>query len=611
MREIEGMGGEASAPSKTPKANGKADDNFTMDIVPDNSTITAKSLNILPKPPVEKRPCFAAYDDKTGYGTSGLYWHGVRGTGDNIEEVDCWIASPIHVEAMTASPLKFGRRNDYGLLLRFRNAHWEWCEWVMPMHLIKGSGEELRGILLDMGVRIQPQFKRLLNDYLIHQYPKKKLLAATRTGWCNDGKSFVLPHQVIGKDNVRFQSEYIGDECFSVGGSLEGWKQEIGRRCKGNTILQLTVSTALAGLLLEKVKHGNFGVHLFADSSVGKTTSLRVASSIFGHGRDFLKTWVATSNGLEAVSAQHNDTALILDEISACDGREIGKVLYLLGNGLGKSRANRTGLARSPQRWRLTLLSSGERSLAATMNEAGKHTKAGQEVRLLNIPCQRMYGVFDMLHDESGKATAEAIEEHSQVHYGHVGMAYIEKLLSDKNNLAKEYESYKTLSKFAYTEALHGRAAGHFALLAFAGELGIEYGLLPWDRDEALKAAVIGYELWRDFQGSGNTEDTQILQAVEDFLNKHGDSRFSDYLGERVEVRDRCGWWKWTDDMGRTYMLTSTGLREASVGFDFKRVLDALEKAEWLIERDLDKRSKQVKVLGKKTHLYHIRVPDR
>jgi putative DNA primase/helicase len=605
------MGGEANTPLKT-KPNGKANSNFTTQALTDNSTISAKSDKKAPltKPQVERRPCFAVYDDETGYGPSGLYWHGVKGSGENIEAVDYRVSTPIHVEAMTASPLKFGRRTDYGLLLRFQNSHWEWCEWVMPMHLLKGSGEELRGILLDMGVRIYPQYKRLFNDYLFHQYPKKKLLAATRTGWCNDGKSFVLPHKVMGKDNVRFQSEYLTDECFSVGGSLEGWQREIGRRCRGNAMLQLVISVSLAGPLLERLKHDNCGIHLFHDSSNGKTTALRAAASVFGHGKNFLRTWIATANGLEAAATELNDTTLMLDEVSAANAYEIGSVIYSLGNGLGKSRANRSGMARSLQRWRITLLSSGERSLAATVAEVGKRTKAGQEVRLLNIPCQRNYGVFDMLHDANGKAMSEAIEKHSQAHYGHVGMAFIEKLLADRNDLAKEYESYKALPQFAYTESLHGRAAGHFALFALAGELGIEYGLLPWDRDDAVNAAATGYELWREFHGSGNTEDAQILQAVEDFLAKHGDSRFSSHDDSDTGVPNRAGWWKWIDGQGRTYMFTSTGLKEATTGFDFKRALDALEKSEWLVERGAKQRSKQTKVLGKKEDLYYIRVPD-
>src|SRR5690606_40758644 len=113
--------------------------------------------------------------------------------------------------------------------------------------------------------------------------------------------------------------------------------------------------------------------------------------SVWG-GPDFIRTWRATSNGLEGIAAALSDTALVLDEIGEADGREIGATVYALGNGTGKARASRNGTARRPYRWRIAILSSGERSLAAHMSEAGHRPKAGQSVRLLDIPAKRQIG---------------------------------------------------------------------------------------------------------------------------------------------------------------------------------------------------------------------------
>lgn len=48
------------------------------------------------------------------------------------------------------------------------------------------------------------------------------------------------------------------------------------------------------------------------------------------------------------------DTCLCLDEINEADPREVGAIVYSLGNGTGKTRANRIGSARYVHRWRLT-----------------------------------------------------------------------------------------------------------------------------------------------------------------------------------------------------------------------------------------------------------------
>jgi putative DNA primase/helicase len=67
-----------------------------------------------------------------------------------------------------------------------------------------------------------------------------------------------------------------------------------------------------------------------------------MAGSVFGD-EHFKQSWRATSNGLEGASAMANDSLLALDEISECDPKEIGAVVYALANGSGKQRANKNG----------------------------------------------------------------------------------------------------------------------------------------------------------------------------------------------------------------------------------------------------------------------------
>ena len=106
-------------------------------------------------------------------------------------------------------------------------------------------------------------------------------------------------------------------------------------------------------------------------------------------GPNFRRSWRATANGMEGAAALFNDGLLALDEISECDPREVGAIVYALGNGRGKQRASRSGNARGVTRWRCVVLSSGERTIATAMQEGGYRAKAGQAVRLLDIPAAR------------------------------------------------------------------------------------------------------------------------------------------------------------------------------------------------------------------------------
>lgn len=112
-----------------------------------------------------------------------------------------------------------------------------------------------------------------------------------------------------------------------------------------------------------------------------------------------IRTYRATANGLEGTAALHNDRILCLDELSQCVPQEAGQVIYMLDNGMSKGRANQQGLAKKQVTWRLVFLSNGEEGLAQLLREIGKRVKAGQEVRLIEIPADtNIHGLFENLH---------------------------------------------------------------------------------------------------------------------------------------------------------------------------------------------------------------------
>ena len=93
---------------------------------------------------------------------------------------------------------------------------------------------------------------------------------------------------------------------------------------------------------MQRCKAESGGFHLVGNSSTGKTTLIEAACSVWG-GPAFKRSWRATANGIEGAAALFNDCLLALDEISECDPREVGAIVYALGNGVGKQRASRTG----------------------------------------------------------------------------------------------------------------------------------------------------------------------------------------------------------------------------------------------------------------------------
>ncbi|MEF8704022.1 MAG: DUF927 domain-containing protein [Candidatus Accumulibacter sp. UW26] len=562
--------------------------------------------------PENERPCFRVYDGWTVTDTGrklrpGVWLHAMsapKGKGDPVP-VDTWVCGPLYVEAQTFD----STGNNFGRLLRFKNTAGRWREWAMPMELLRGDGTDLRGELLAMGLAIDPNRRFHLANYLQERSPKKKVRCALQVGWC--GAVFVLPDAVIGPDaaGVIFQSGERGHEEHGQGGTLDGWRAEVAARAVGNPLFALGLSAAFAGPLLARCNAEGGGLHFVGDSSTGKTTILEAAASVWG-GANYRRSWRATANGMEGAAALFNDCLLALDEISECDPREVGNIVYSLGNGRGKQRAGRTGAARPVTHWQAFIVSTGERTIATTMAEGGYRSKAGQSVRLLDIPTARQHGCFDMLHDHaSGAALSDAIKRAAVTHYGRAGRAFLERLTHDPRDFAARLEILKGLPDFNRQdfEGQDNRAAGRFALLALAGELATEYGLTGWPEGEAVKAAAIGFNAWRSLRGRGNDERRQILQKVSDFIERHGDGRFSNADGSHEsQTRDRAGWWRDTQD-GRLYLFTTEGMNDALKGFDLRRALDELEACGVLPKPGADgRRARFVRIGGRGMKLYPI-----
>ncbi len=556
-----------------------------------------------------KRPCFMSHVDWVEVQGKklkpGLYSHYETNNSEGKPmPIDEWVCSPIQILAITSS----SKGDDFGRLLHFLDSNGKWHEWAMPMYMLKSNGDELCGELLNQGLIFDHKHRKKMINYIMSAKPKRRIIAASTIGW--HGSAFILPNQVIGSIDIVFQSEIAGESEFTTSGTLIEWQQQIGKYCEGNIPLIVSVSTSLAGSLLKLVNRQQGGaLHWVGDSSTGKSTAGEIGATVWG-ASDFIRSWSTTANGFEGIAAARNDTCIILDEINEASPFEVGKIVYMLGNGQGKQRAGRVGNARKIQRWRLMAISSGERTLENIMKEASKQINSGQAVRLLNIPAKFEYGVFNNLHEFSdGRSLADHLKSACLKYYGNIGPAFVHNLVNEKRNLNELLErlSQKFLSQA--TSNMEKRAASVFAVIGLAGELGIEYNLLPWKEESALEAAYIAFIRWKEFQGRGQTEDQKILNSMRDFIDKHGDSRFSAHDDNVKTVYERAGWYK-TADKGKIYMFVSAALVEAGGGYDRNRIIEALLHHKWLADKDTDRFTKKTRINYETKNLYHIHIHD-
>ncbi|MFU8790398.1 MAG: DUF927 domain-containing protein [Methylobacter sp.] len=567
-------------------------------------------------PALENRPCYRCFndwweDDDGNRKQAGVWsFTAKQGAADAPPQLfDTWLCGVLVVSAIARD--KDSR--SFGNVLEFKNKLNATHQWNMPTRLMAGRGDELLKELLDMGLSINYRQRNDIAAYINSQHPEKTMWSANKVGWMDD--KFILPDTVFGNnaDDVMFQSESNDHKEYSVSGTLSDWKNHVAALCVGNAGLMFTVSTAFVGALLKPCNVDSFGFHWFGPSSKGKTTGLKMSSSAWGNWENYKRVWKTTANGLEGAALLFNDGLLALDEIGDGDPKEISEALYMLFNGTGKMRANVTGQARQVATWRVAVLSNGELAIESHLAKKGITVQAGQLVRFLQIPIWGEHGAFDELHDsESGWAFSNRVTKNAELYHGEAGRAYLEKLTtSDLSALPVQLHTalegfirqHETLSD------QETRAAKNFALVGIAGELATDYGITGWNSGAAMQSALLCFQKWRDYRGTGDIEPQRIKESVQAYVETYGDAKFTCTTDATRLHGERSGYWR--DDNGRVWLFTKPGLQQATQGMDFKRVIDVLQSEGWLITGSDGKNTQKVRLKTNDdagTRFYAVRV---
>lgn len=521
----------------------------------------------------------------------GVYWCDVIAEGGKVRQASpLFLCSPIKIEAVTRD----SRDRNFGRLLAFRDLDGNAKSWALPARLLGGSkGDELRGELLDAGLPIistEPKAQRKLIDYLMREVPQARARCVSRTGW--HGGTFVMPAAAYGApggEQYYLQGDALGSSVFERGGSLQGWIEEVAQRCAPHAWLRFALACAFAGPLLDVLGGESGGFHLVGGSSTGKTTALRLASSVWGDPSSFMRQWRSTDNGLEAIAEEHSDCLLALDEIGQADPKTLGEMAYMLANGRGKQRAQRNGNARGVKQWRSLILSTGEAGTSALLNAAGHSSRAGHEVRLVEFPADRGrgFGVFDApAGSESVRELADELKAAAGRHFGHAGPRFAERLAGEREHVQDALRG--RVAAFVENVRPGGadgqvlRVAARFGLVEAAASRAIAYGLLPWSEREAEEACLAAFEAWLSRRGTaGAREPAAMIAQVRAYIEANGSAQFPD-ISEDVDKEgfaiSRAGFRK-VDRMGKKHylVLVERFKKDVCRGFEPRDVCRALD----------------------------------
>lgn len=559
----------------------------------------AEATSSTPAPPAPSEPVSSQRHGPYLLNGDGLYFCPEGGDSPPM-----YVCQPLHIDAQCRD----GDSGSWGLLVRFADRDGCEKELVIPQRLLTTDGaQEAVSLLVDRGFRLGAarQSRNRLVEYLKAANPPERARLVSALGW--HGDAYMLPARIIGSAAERLVFEAAGKQLNPAAerGALADWQQRVAALCAGNHRLVFAVSAGFAAPLLALIGAESGGFHFYGDSSLGKSTLSRVAASVYGPPA-YEQSWRQTDNALESIAASRSDALLLLDEIKQCDPRIIGETVYMLGNGRGKGRAGDTGAMRKPvTTWRLLFLSNGEKTLEQHMQEAGKGVHAGMDVRLIGVPADAGtgHGIFDCIHDfPTGAALSDHLKAAAGQCYGTPVVAFLERLMAGREQAAERV--VRRMDVFLQREVPAGasgqvkRVAARFGLVAAAGEEATDMGVTGWIPGAAGAAASACFHAWLAVRGGyGAQEDTDVLAAVRLFIERYGESRFSDLRriddSHAPRTADRVGYRELLPQYGGMvyYVLPESFKSELCRGFSHMKVARLLADKGMLVAEGGSSRS--------------------
>ncbi|HAV7745328.1 TPA: DUF927 domain-containing protein [Escherichia coli] len=504
-------------------------------------------------------------------------------------KVDKQSGEIIRPEAWLCSPLELLGTGTIG------KEHYRVMRWkklanheVITMAIPCGGIGDRDGwrLLKDHGLNVTTngKYRAILADWMQLNGNHEEWQLSTTTGW--HFGAYIMPDgSVIGESEkpILFTGKTAAVNGYSVAGTTEGWRDTVARLAGGNPSMMLGVAVSLSAPLIGLVGADGFGVHLFEQSSAGKTTTQNIASSLWGEPDAQRLTWYGTALGIANEAEAHNDGLLPLDEIGqAGNAREVSTSAYTLFNGSGKLQGAKDGGNREIKHWRTVAISTGEMDVETFLKSEGIKVKAGQLVRLLNVPMEKS----TQFHEYStGKAHADALKAAWTENHGAAGREWVKWLAAHqqeaKDTVRTCRERWRNLIPESYGEQVH-RVGERFAILEAA--LVLSGHVTGWNVQTCCDAIQHNFNAWVKEFGTGNKEHRQIIEQAEAFLTAYGMSRFApvNYDPASLPISELYGYRESEGRYGEPvlfYVLPEPFKSHVAKGFNKDAVARALHEA--------------------------------
>ncbi len=328
---------------------------------------------------------------------------------------------------------------------------------------------------------------------------------------------------------------------FKRGGSFEAWKEAAEIASQFPRVI-IGLYASFASIMLPIFDCPNFILDFCSRTSQGKTTTQRIAGSVWGDPDErkpgsVVLTWNQTKVSVERRLAILGSLPLFLDDTKkAADTREIPKIIYSQTGGQGRGRGSLQGI-QTMLHWQNILISSGEQPITSFSNDGGV------KMRVLEIE-GAPFG-------EQNSQTARIVEALNFAicqNYGHAGPEFVQWLMQNRAfwpewraEYVRRVEGY---TKAALSEKA-SRLAAYAAVIAQTATLVHTALDLPWQYSDPLST------LWDEI--SIDADDPLGCKKALRYLLEWCDSNSARFVGRELEpgkapVNGWLGKWERGDD---------------------------------------------------------------
>lgn len=324
-------------------------------------------------------------------------------------------------------------------------------------------------------------------------------------------------------------------------GTLEGWMEAL-QLAKPHPFALVGIYLALLPPLMQVVTADNLAFEWSGKSSVGKTTALSLAASVWGQPRlnldpSIVSSWRVTDVYIERMLGTLGDLPLFLDDTRTAtpfkkNGADPVQVVYDVVAGTTKGRGTLVGVE-AKRAWRTVLLSTGEDSITIGS------TKGGVFARTWSLAAWP-WGACT-----PGTATQVLrLESVMAENYGIIGPLWVQRLMQQRSMWPKWKEIYRRLRDHYGTEGVLGDNGG------ISGRLGKNLAAIEMTANIAkaimpdvfgpvdFKPMIQDLWAWAQVEGAGCDVVQEAAVSIRNYIAAN-----QNCFWPRAKTPPHDGWW--------------------------------------------------------------------